>query len=88
MPAQPAFEGTCGEVLSHSNELVGQHVRLFIVLEDEEPYLGDPADQRPSTGACFLLKYTDTWVATPYTIVQPKSVKHDLTEVLGHSYAT
>jgi hypothetical protein len=61
MLAQPAFEGTWEEILTHSQELAGHRVRLFVVSEDDEPYPGVPADQRPSTGAS-LLKYAGTWV--------------------------
>ena len=61
MLAQPVLEGTWEEILSHSRELEGHRVRLFIVSDEPEPYPGVPADQRPST-CDSLLKYAGTWV--------------------------
>lgn len=60
MSALPAFEGKWEDVLSHSDELSGRRVRLFILSEDDEPFPGVPLDQRPSDGAS-LLKYAGTW---------------------------
>jgi len=61
MPPQQALEGTWEEVLTHSQELSGHRVRLFVLPDTDEPYPGVPANQRPSTGAS-LLKYAGTWV--------------------------
>ena len=65
MSALPAFEGTWEEVLTHSQELSGQRVRLYIVSDEEEPYPGIPADERPSTGAS-LLKHVGSWVGDDF----------------------
>jgi hypothetical protein len=65
MSAQPAFEGTWEEVLSHSEEFAGHRVSLLIVPDAEEPYPGIPPDQRPSTGAS-LLKYAGSWVGDDF----------------------
>lgn len=61
MSLQRALEGTWEEILTYSDELAGHRVRLEILSEEEEPYPGIPADQRPSTGGS-LLKYAGTWV--------------------------
>ena len=61
MKTQPIFEGTWEEMQSHSEELVGRRLRLFILPDDSEPHTGDREVQRHCTGAS-LLKHAGTWV--------------------------